>query len=89
MTGAATPDFALVSGAVARQDSAATDMTRAFRHSAEQGGEVAESVAAIERAISRVTSQTGELLTASVALSTSAQDLNGCMETFTDAVRAA
>ena len=79
----------LISDAVDRQDTAATEMTRAFQHSAEQGGDVAQSVAAIDRAISLITAQTHDLLTASAALSTSAQDLNGCMETFSQAVSAA
>jgi methyl-accepting chemotaxis protein len=79
----------LISAAVGRQDMAASDMTEAFQHSAKQGSDVAESVTAISRAISLITSQTHELLTASAELSTSAQDLNGCMATFSQAVNAA
>ena len=76
----------LISDAAHRQDAAAQDMTQAFRQSAEQGGDVAAAVAAISQAISLISAQTRALLTASADLSASAQDLDGCMETFSYAV---
>ena len=79
----------LISTAVGRQDAAARDMTQAFQQSAEDGSEVAGSVAAIGAAISLIAAQTRELMTAATDLSTSAEDLNGCMTTFSTAVGAA
>ena len=79
----------LISDAVNRQETAAQDMASAFRQSAEQGNDIAASVAAISEAISLIATQTRELLGASENLSTSARELDGCMITFTQAVGAA
>ena len=85
----ATVATGLIYDALSQQDEAAENLAHTFRQSSDRSDEISNEVSGIDAAISLISAQSGNLLTASNSLSDAAKDLNVCMSTFLDTVRAA
>ena len=79
----------LIYQALSQQDAAATDLAQTFGQSSQRTDEIFDSVRGIDAAVSLISTQSGKLLSASTALSDTAQGLHGCVHTFLDSVRTA
>ena len=85
----ATVATGLIYDALSQQDEAAENLAHTFRQSSDRSDEISHEVTGIDAAISLISAQSGNLLTASGSLSGAAKNLNVCMSTFLDTVRAA
>jgi methyl-accepting chemotaxis protein len=85
----ATVATGLISDALSQQDAAADNLVHTFRQSADRSDEISTEVGGIDAAIFKMSAQSDNLRTASGSLSAAAQDLNLCMSTFFERVRAA
>ena len=85
----ATVATGLIAGALSQQETAADNLAHTFRQSSIRSDEIAEAVEGIDAAVSLIGVESGSLLAASGSLSAAAKDLDVCMRTFLDSVRAA